>query len=161
MAEKVTAEQFSRLLQFLKRMYAYVVVDTASYLTESVQVALENSDLIVLITTQDIPAIKNANAFLMLADASGIRRDRIMFVMNRYDKRISITPERIGDSLRQPITITMPLDERLVASSIVRGIPFVQDNKTQVLSKTIFTMAEQIKEKLAKQESDVEVAGKK
>ena len=69
----------------------------------AVQAALEVSDLIILITTQDIPAIKNSNLFLSLADATGIRRDHILFVMNRFDKRVSITPERVGESLRQEL----------------------------------------------------------
>lgn len=161
LADQVSADQFTKLLQFLRHIYAYVIVDTCSYLSEVVQAALENSDLILLITTQEIPAIKNASAFLQLADASGIKRDHIVFIMNRYDKRISITPERIGESLRQPVSIAIPADERLVANSVNRGIPFVLDNKTHITSKSIFSLADLIKEKLAKPEQDFEVAGKK
>src|SRR5690242_12276606 len=36
MAEKVNAEQFVRVIQYLQQMYAYVVVDTASILTDAV-----------------------------------------------------------------------------------------------------------------------------
>jgi pilus assembly protein CpaE len=161
MAEQVTPVEFGKLVKFLRRMYAYTVIDTCSYLTEVVQAALENADIIVLLTTQEIPAIKNASAFLQLADASEIKRDRILFAMNRYDKRISITPERVGESLRQPVTIAIPADERLVANSVNRGIPFVLDNKTHITSKSIFSLADIIKEKLAKQEQDLEAAGKK
>ena len=74
MADKVSGEQFSKLLNYLRRIYAFIVVDTASDLTETVQAALDVGDLVVLITTQDIPAIKNANLFLSLADATGIKR---------------------------------------------------------------------------------------
>jgi septum formation inhibitor-activating ATPase MinD len=55
MADKVTGEQFSKLLNYLRRIYSYIIVDTASQLTEAVQAALDVADLIVLITTQDIP----------------------------------------------------------------------------------------------------------
>ena len=60
MADKVTGEQFSKLLTYLRRIYTYIIVDTASHLTEAVQAALDVADLIILITTQDIPSIKNA-----------------------------------------------------------------------------------------------------
>ena len=83
LAENVGSEEFSKLLDFLRQMYSYIVIDTASYLSVLVQSALDCSDVIVLITTQDIPSIKNANSFLMLADSSGIKRDRILFIMNR------------------------------------------------------------------------------
>jgi pilus assembly protein CpaE len=151
LADQVTGEQFSKLLNYLRHYYSYIVVDTASYLTETVQAALDVADFIILVTTQDIPAIKNANAFLNLADTSGIRRDRIMFVMNRFDKRIAISPERIGESLRQEILVSIPLEERIVPGSINRGIPFVIDNKTQPVSKSIFELADLIRARVAKQ----------
>ena len=63
MADKVTGEQFSKLLTYLRRIYTYTIVDTASDLTETVQAALDVGDLVVLITTQDIPAIKEFEPF--------------------------------------------------------------------------------------------------
>jgi pilus assembly protein CpaE len=156
LADSISADQFSKLLVYLKRMYAYTVVDTASYLSDSVQATMEVADLIVLVTTQEIPSIKNANLFLTLADKVGIRRDHILFVMNKYDKRIAIAPEKIGESLRQPILLSIPLDERIVSSSVNRGMPFVLDNKTAPITRSIQALASLINETLAKQESNAE-----
>ncbi len=151
MADKVSGEQFTKMLNYLRRIYTYIVVDTASDLTESVQAALDVADLVILITTQDIPAIKNANLFLSLADASAIKRNRILFVMNRYDKRIAITPERVGDSLRQEIVVVIPFDDRTVSYSVNRGVPFMLDNnKTQPVGKSIAQLAEVVRERIAK-----------
>jgi pilus assembly protein CpaE len=162
MAGNVESEQFSKLLEFLRQVYSYIVVDTSSYLSDVVQAALDVADLIVLITTQDIPSIKNANSFLTLADTSGIKRERIFFVMNRFDKRIAISPERVGESLRQEIVVSIPFEERIVATSINRGVPFFIDNKTQPIGKSISAMADAIKEKLVKlQEARVDTPAKK
>jgi pilus assembly protein CpaE len=151
MADKVSGEQFSKLLTYLRRIYAYIVVDTASDLTETVQAALEVGDLVVLITTQDIPAIKNSNLFLSLADATGIRRNQILFVMNRYDKRVAITPERVGESLRQEIVVVIPFDDRIVSYSVNRGVPFMLDNnKSQPVGKSISQLADVIRERITK-----------
>jgi pilus assembly protein CpaE len=159
MADKVTGEQFSKILTYLRRIYNFIIVDTASQLTEVVQSALDIADLILLITTQDIPAIKNCNLFLTLADASGIRRERIQFVMNRYDKRISITPERVKESLRQDVVMVIPFDDRIVSYSVNRGVPFMLDNnKTQPVGKCISQLADIVREKITKLES--ETAGK-
>lgn len=151
MADKVSGEQFSKLLTYLRRIYAYIIVDTASDLTESVQAALDVADLVILVTTQDIPAIKNANLFLSLADATGIRRDHILFVMNRFDKRVAITPERVGESLRQEIVLVIPFDDRIVSYSVNRGVPFMLDNnKTQPVGKCISQLAELVRERIVK-----------
>jgi pilus assembly protein CpaE len=161
MADKVNGDQFGKMLRYLRQVYSYIVVDTSPYLTEPVQAALEVSDIIVLITTQDIPSIKNANSFMSLTDASGIKRDKILFVMNRFDKRIGISPERVGESLRQPIVITIPLEERIISNSVNRGVPFVLDNKAHPNSKCIFMLADLIRERIEKLETQVESASKK
>jgi len=161
MANQLKPEQFGKLLDFMRGMFPYVIVDTSSHLTEAVQAALDAADVIVLVTTQDIPSIKNANLFLGLADVSGIKRNRIMFVMNRFDKRIGISPERVGESLRQPVALTIPFEEKIVGQSVNRGIPFTYDNKLQPVSKAIFTLAEQLKAHLSQAEAAPEPAAKR
>ncbi len=155
MADAVSGEEFGKLLEYLRQLYTYVVVDTASYMTEVVQAAMEYADLIVLVTTQDIPAIKSCNLFLSLASASNIR-DRVLFVMNRFDKRLKITPEKVGESLHQEIVATIPLDEKVIPNSINRGVPFVLENKTYPTSKSIIGLAELIQSRIQTLESSEE-----
>lgn len=149
-AAKVNPEAFGKTLQYLQRMYKYVIVDTSSYLNDPVLSAMEVSDMIILITTQDISSIKSCNTFLILADASGIRRDHILFVLNKFDKRISISPERVGENLRQEIVISIPFDDRIAMNAIIRGTPFVIDNKAQPISRGIYQLGDKIKEHFAK-----------
>jgi pilus assembly protein CpaE len=161
MADEVNGEQFGKFLKYIKTIYNYIIVDTATYLTDVVQASLEAADIIILTTTQDIPSIKNASAFLTLADASGIKRDKIIFVMNRFDRRIPITPERVGESLRQPISVSIPFEERMV-QSINRGVPFVHDNKMHPFAKFFFTITDLIKERITKLDTaEVEATAKK
>lgn len=153
-ANKVSAAEFTKLLQFLTQIYTFIVVDTSSYLNEVVLSSLEKADLIVLVTTQDLPSIKSANSFLNLADASEIRRDQILFVMNRFDKRITISPEKVGESLRQPVLVIIPLDETgQLSTSIIKGIPLVQDKRTNPVSRSIINLADLVRERLAKLEN--------
>lgn len=140
-------EAISRILTFMQQMYHYIIVDTTPYLTDMVQSCLDLADFIVLVTTQDIPSIKNTNQFLSLADASGIGRDRILFVMNRYDRRVAITPERVGETLKQPIVVTIPYEDRIISNSVNRGIPFVTENKNLLSSKAIHALVEIIHER--------------
>jgi pilus assembly protein CpaE len=147
-SEDVTGEQFSKLLQYLRQLYAYIVVDTTTYLTETVQSALDIADLIILLTTQDIPAIKSINLFLGIADATGIDRKRILFVMNRYDKKIAITPEKVGESLRQEISLSIPYEDRTVSFSVNKGIPFVVDQKTAPVTRSIYALADLCRQRI-------------
>lgn len=161
LAADITTDQFSKLLDFLRDVYAYIIVDTNAYLTDTVQAALEGSDLIILVTSQDIPSIKNCSSFLALADASGIKRNRILFVMNRYDKRNSVSPERVGETLRQPIILSIPMDEKTVNFSITRGTPFVISGKTLPVSKSIFDLADLVHSRLDRNEDTIPLTAKR
>jgi len=152
-AEKITSGQFSRVLDYLSQVYAYVVVDTASLLTDVTLAAIDVSDLIVLVTTQDIPSIKNCRLFLDLLQTLGVERSRILFVMNRYDKRINITPERVAENLKQEVALIIPLDEATATKAVNRGIPFVLDSKSQPVSRGVFSLAESVRGRVAAQES--------
>ncbi len=161
MAEKVSAVQFSKVLEYLKQLYAYVVVDTTPILTDVTLAAIDASDSIVLVTTQDIPAIKSTRLFLDLSATMGIGRERFVFAMNRFDKRIGITPERISENLKQEVKVVIPLDERVVIPAVNRGVPFMLDNKTQPVAKGIFSLAEAVRAQLSALESEEMTAGKR
>ena len=152
-AERVSSSQFGKVLEYLRQMYSYVIVDTASLLTDATLAAIDVSDLIVLVTTQDIPSIKNCRLFLDLLQTLGIERDRILFVMNRYDKRINITPDRVTDNLKQEVVSVIPLDEATATKAVNRGVPFVLESKNQPAARGVFSLAENVRARVAAQES--------
>ncbi|OGO26365.1 MAG: hypothetical protein A2W33_01920 [Chloroflexi bacterium RBG_16_52_11] len=161
MAENVTAEQFTKVLTYLQSLYPYVILDTSSTLTDVTLSAIDVSDVIVLVTTQEIPAIKNIRLFLDLLHTMGVDRDRIVFTMNRFDKRIAITPERVGENLKQEVVAVIPLDERVVIPAVNRGVPFMLDNRVQPAAKGIFSLAEAVRARLNMLEAEEEAAGKR
>jgi pilus assembly protein CpaE len=160
--EKVSADQFTKLLNYLRRLYAYIVVDTSAYLNDITLSVLDVADSIVLVTTQDIPSIKNDRLFLDLLSTLNVPVEKVAFVLNKYDKRIAITPEKIGESLKQEILAVIPLDERTVIPAVNRGVPFMLDNKTQPAARGIYALAEALRAKLVKREmTELETAPKR
>jgi pilus assembly protein CpaE len=153
-AEKVSSDQFTKLLRYLRQMYAYVVVDTCSYLTDITLSVLDLADVVVLVTTQDIPSIKDGRLFLDLMLTLNIPVEKIAFIMNRFDKRIAITPEKVGENLKQEVLAVIPLDEPTVIPAVNRGVPFMLDNKAKPAARGIYTLAEALRAKLLKKEAE-------
>jgi pilus assembly protein CpaE len=148
-AENITETQFRKILAYLRRLYSYIIVDTSSYLTDLVLSAVDVSSIVVMIATQNIPSINDARLFFDLSDALGLERERILFVLSHYDKRLPITPEAVGENLAQDISIVIPKDERVAVPSANRGVPFVISNKKSPISQSILEMAEMVRERLA------------
>ncbi|MCD6401987.1 MAG: response regulator [Anaerolineales bacterium] len=147
-AEDITGEQFRKIIQYLRKLYSYIIIDTASGLTDAVLASIDASQIIILIATQDIPAINNARLFLDLADVLEIDRRTILFTMNRVDKRIPITPEAVGENLKQEVVSVIPFDERIVVPSINRGVPFIATAKTKPVAKAILSLAETVRQRV-------------
>jgi pilus assembly protein CpaE len=148
-ADNINGDQFGKVLDYLAGQFSYVVVDTASSLTDVTLSIIDHSDIIILVATQDIPAIKNAHLFLEVADALGISRKRMLFVMNRVDKRIAIDPMKIAESMKQELVEAIPLDERTVVPSLLKGIPFILGDKSRPVCRSVLTLAEAVRKRLA------------
>jgi len=155
-ADNINGNQFGKVLDYLAGRYTYVVVDTPSSLTDVTLAVIDHSEIVILIATQDIPAIKNAHLFLEVADALGISRKRILFVMNRVDKRIAIDPLKIAESMKQELVEAIPLDERTVVPSLLKGTPFILGDKSRPVCRSVLTLAEAVRKRLAELEAEAE-----
>ena len=153
-AEKISSGQFSQMLEFLTQLYAYVIVDTAPQLTDLTLATIDVSDLIVLITTQDIPAIKNSRLFLDLLQNLGVQRDRVMFIMNRFDRKVNITPERVADNLKQEVALVIPTDEATAVKAVNRGVPFIVDNRRQPIARGVLALAEAVRTRVSAKDAE-------
>jgi pilus assembly protein CpaE len=154
-SDMVSAEQFAKVVRYLRSMYSYIIIDTASALQNITASAISNSDLLVLLTTQDIPSIKSSRLFLDEIDALGFERKRIVFVMNKFDKRIGITAEKVSENLKQEITAVIPFEERVIVS-VNRGIPFLLVDKSRPLSRSILSLAEVVRKRISDLETQTD-----
>ncbi|MBX3046558.1 MAG: response regulator [Anaerolineales bacterium] len=150
-ADSVSGEQFGAVVNYLSRMYPYVLVDTGSTLNDLTLAALDAASMVVLLITQDIPSIKNARLFLDLAEGLGISKDQIVLVMNRFDKRRSITAERVRDNFKKEVAAVIPLEEKIVVPAMDRGEPFVLRNSSTPVAKAITDLASMLVAKLKAQ----------
>jgi pilus assembly protein CpaE len=159
-AEKINGQQFVKILRFLRRLYHFIIIDTSSYLTDPIISAMDEADLIVLLTTQDIPAIRDTKVFLNLVESFNISKEKILFVLNKSDKRIPITPEKVSESLKHDVKLEIVFDDRTVINSVNRGMPFVLDPKPQPIVRNIIQLADTIRSTLLSEKpTEVEKKG--
>lgn len=148
MAEKVSGEEFFKVIQYLRRLYSYVIVDTPTALGEITLSTLDAADVLLLVTTQEIPAVKNTRLFLSILDGLHISRQRIVFAINRYDRQVAISPEKVGENLKQEVAAIIPLELKTALRAENQGKPFVLDKKDEPISKAVLDLAEIVKNQL-------------
>ena len=124
-AEEINSGQFSDLINYLRTMFTYVIIDTSTKLSDITIAALDASDLLILITGHGIPDISRTQKSLDLLPLLKFDPENTVVVMNQYDKRINISPEKVAKSFNKEIPVVFPKDDRIVIPSVNRGEPFM------------------------------------
>jgi len=121
-ADHVTPDQLGHLLGFLKHNYDIIMVDGLRGFDEVALTALDASDQIILLLTQDIPAIKNARRCLDVFDRLGYQDKRVHVVLSRYEKGLNrLDVPTIVETLGRPVVAQIANDVATVMAGINRG----------------------------------------
>jgi pilus assembly protein CpaE len=147
-ADEVTAGQVRNVIQFLKRNFAYVIVDTSSNMDDITLAVLDVADLLITIATPEIPSIKDTRLLFDLLGVLEFPKERIFFVLNKTDKRSGISSDAVSENLKCTVDAEIPLDERAISTSINRGSPLLLSDKGQPAAKSIFSILRSIKERV-------------
>lgn len=155
-ADTVTPPLVVDVLERLRSMFEIIIVDTSSVLDDLVLSILDVSDKIMVITTPEIPAIKNAKLFFEVTEALEYERDRTMFVLNKVDKRTNIRAEDIEANIKYKIEGQLPLDERVVTTAVNQGVPYVLGDKNGLLTQATIALGNQLLKSLNPAEQKAE-----
>jgi pilus assembly protein CpaE len=147
-ADEVTPDQVRKVLQYLKRNFVYVVIDTHKAMDDIALAVLDNADLLMLLATPDIPAIKDARLVFDLLGALDFPRDRVFFVLNKMDRKAGITSEAVAENLKRPVDGEIPADEKVVSASINRGVPLMVSDRSRPPGRNILELMATLKQRL-------------
>ena len=132
-SETIHATLISHLLDVLRTDFDYIVVDTPAAFDDEVLAALDVSDLITLIVTPDVPALKTLKITLETLIELSYSRDKFRLVLNRSDAKVGISHTEVEKTAQMPITGFIP-SSRDVPATINRGIPIVHHDPKHPVS---------------------------
>jgi pilus assembly protein CpaE len=135
-AERITQGLVADVLRIARGMFDFLVVDTPPQFTDHVLTALDASHIHVLLTTPDIPALKNLRIALDTFDLLDLPKESRLVVLNRSDAKVGLTPSDIERVIRSPISAHVP-SSRDVPVSINRGVPIMVDNPQHPVSRAV------------------------
>jgi pilus assembly protein CpaE len=131
-AEIVTGDEIRRILQFLRKHYDYVVVDTSKSFSPATLAAIEQADLAFIVTNVDLASLRNLQRGLpLLKKMLGRGDDHIRLVVNRYHSDNDITLEDVARTLGMPVFRTLSNDYEGVSRSITTGKPIVLNGNSK------------------------------
>jgi pilus assembly protein CpaE len=141
LAELFHPDHLKHILEALRSQHDYVVVDTWTSFHEVILAVFDLSTEIVLLTTLDMPAVKNIRMFLEVCEALRYPKDHVLLVLNRADSTGGLRVEDIEESIQHKVAANIISAGTLVTSAINRGVPFLMSDPDAPISRDIAHLA--------------------
>jgi pilus assembly protein CpaE len=113
----------SPILEFARHYYDVIVVDTGGVYGEwNLNQARAANDLL-LVTTNELPALQAAQRALSYLDTNRIGRWKVRLIVNRYHRDVGLSRDVIGTALHAEVFETVPSDYDSVQKGLMEGKP--------------------------------------
>jgi len=137
----VAPHHVKQLLTLAMRGNDHVVVDLPRRIDPIAASVLERAEQVVLVVQQSVTTLRDATRLInCLRRDLGVGRERIVTVVNRYEKNASITPEDIRTALGCGELSLVPNDFRTVSQCIDTGAPLLEHARTAAITKAVMVL---------------------
>jgi pilus assembly protein CpaE len=123
-AEAIRADEYQQVLDALCAHYAYVVVDCSPSVDQNSLTALDMAHVVLLVSTPEIAALKNAARVLQLGARLGYSEQKMRLVLNRFNEPGALAPADFEPHLAHQASFRIPNDGS-VLRALTRGEPSV------------------------------------
>src|SRR3954467_4383707 len=138
--DSIPASLIARILSVLKSNFDYVIVDTAPAFDEHVLQAFDETDELLLVTTLDVPTLKNVKIACETLDLLNFPKPHRHLVLNRADDKVGLAPEKVEVTLDMRIAQAIPTSPE-VANATNAGEPIVASSPKHQVSQAINRLA--------------------
>ncbi|MCW2132057.1 AAA family ATPase [Arthrobacter sp. VKM Ac-2550] len=153
MADLISADQVTHVLQQLTAQFKYVVVDTGPGLNEHTLAALEQCTDAVWVAGMDVSSVRSLRTGLDALRQLDLIPETRHVVLNFADAKSGLSVQDIEASLAAPIDVAIPRSKAL-SYSTNRGIPILQDEVKDPATKNLKALVQrfdpQLREKRRK-----------
>ena len=150
-ADNIKPNHIKKLFSILKETFSYIIVDAESSFDGKNITALDESDMILLVTVANLPALRNTQRCLELFYKLGYDREKVQSVVNRYMENDEIKEVDVEKVLSKSIYWKIPNNYFAIMNSINKGIPVSELNEDSNLAQSYKNLARYISDNSYKQ----------
>ena len=109
------------VIDYSRANYDMVVLDAPGPYGEWNLTQAKLCDELILVTTNELPALQAAQRALSYFEANRVGRWKIKVVVNRYDKDVGLSRDVIGTALHTDVFHVVPSDYEAIQKSLIEG----------------------------------------
>jgi pilus assembly protein CpaE len=124
-------DQFEQVMDFLRREYDYVLIDSSVSLQDSKTSIVDQSDEIYIVSTPDVAALRDLARLVENLSLSESATSKLRVVVNRSTATDSVTSDQIEKAVRFPISIAIPNNYFELQRAINDGEPIPPQRRSE------------------------------
>jgi pilus assembly protein CpaE len=157
-AELVTPEHLPLILEQLRTMYDYVLIDIDKRLDDINLGILEASETVFVVMTADLSCLKNVRLVLETIGHLGYEPNKVQLVLNRSNAFTGINVKNAEGALKRTIDHQVVNEYRGAISALNSGAPFMFTKADSVLGGSLLHFARAVDKPAAGSRSTQAVA---
>lgn len=142
-ADAVTAKEVVNLLDTLATQFKYVIVDTAPGLGEHTLAVLDQTDILIMVTSLDVPGVRGLRKELDTLRDIGLMLESRAVVLNFMHPSRGISVGDVEASIGRKVDYQMP-QSNSVPISVNQGIPLLQSGSRDPVAKALRALVDGI-----------------
>lgn len=143
-AADILPEHIDAVLKLAVTQYDIVLLDLPRIVDARLMTALDRAASIFLVLQASVAHLRNANRLLSTFRSLDYAREKIALVLNRYDKRNEITPDKIRQTLGELDLHTIANSYRQVSTAINHGVPLMQIERKHGVIRNLNALTDSI-----------------
>lgn len=148
----MTSQEMSEIFHFFKGNFNYVIADLGHEFTKATISYLDLSDLILLVTTPDVPSLYNARSAFNTLKKLGYGPEKVKIILNRHKMKGEIETTVIQKTLQTGLFSKLADDPANCLAAANLGKPLLTTAKNSELAKGFHELSALIIGEPAKQE---------
>lgn len=153
-SELVTDAAVGQVLDLMRQLFDYVIVDCGTHIDANSVAAWERSKHLFYVLDQSIGAARCAWRFVDLVQRLGLRNVEPAFVLSRHIMNHPIGEDQLSHTLAQPIFAKVPRDEKILERIQLSAQDLWQVAPNSPLAKSVEEIARRIASSNASVASD-------
>ena len=147
-SEYVTAKNVETIITTMRPHYDYIIIDTMPFFNDISITALENADLVLLISGIDISCLRNTKTSVGILESLQ-QMDKVELVLNKVTGSM-IAVKDVVRILDKPVKNQISYDMKTALSCHNNGIPIVLNTPRSQIAKELKLVAGNVIQKVEK-----------
>jgi pilus assembly protein CpaE len=140
-AQGIRPEALFSIVDGLRRMYDFIVIDVGSTLSENAVTLMDAAEHVLLVAVPELAALHDVSRFIHFSRSLAYPAGKILTVLNRAGMPGGVKLGDIEKVFHHELFAEIPDDEARVTRSLNRGIPLFLTYRRNPVSQAIQQLA--------------------